>query len=68
MEGYVKSDLIDVEVRMFSEKPLAILVSEDGTRANAVWLPKSQVEFHQIRPGIYTVTMPGWLAEEKGLA
>ena len=45
----------------------AILVSHDGDRENAVWLPKSQIEWEMRTPSTVLVTMPEWLVIEKGL-
>lgn len=33
-----------------------------------IWLPKSQVEIERQGDGLVTVTLPEWLAIEKGLA
>lgn len=57
-----RSDLIDCAVQLHHETPKAWLVSDDGDKARAVWIPKSQAEFAD---GV--VTMPEWLAKEKGL-
>lgn len=32
-----------------------------------VWLPKSQIEVEENKDGTCTVTMPEWLAHDKGL-
>ncbi|WP_255565083.1 hypothetical protein [Methylovirgula sp. HY1] len=49
----------------------AILVSDDGERERAVWLPKQHVEFvsdpKTKSRAIVIVTLPEWLAVEKGL-
>ena len=73
--------LHDLELMLFAETSPgdtsqgAILVSPSGERADAVWLPKSQVEFDcpgfdnaSDTPERVDVTVPGWLAVEKGLA
>lgn len=65
-------ELVDLEMCMHAEIPKAILVSHDGDRDKAVWLPKSQVEFEpkkRLADGtkITSVTMPEWLAIEKEL-
>jgi hypothetical protein len=44
-----------------------VVVSDSGLTDDAVWLPKSQVEFDEVRPGIVEVTCPEWLATERGL-
>ena len=56
-------ELVDIECQVLIEKELSIRI-DDGTKK--VWLPRSQIE---IEPNGRTaiVTMPRWLAEEKGL-
>jgi hypothetical protein len=77
------SDLIDLTLCLHAEskggqkEQGAIRVSSDGDDAKAQWLPKSQVEFSltgkrqrsKQGPGveIVTVTLPEWMAKEKGL-
>lgn len=61
------SKLVDVSMTLHVETKAAILVSDDGDKENAVWLPKSQVEFTEPKNNITEVTMPEWLAKEKGL-
>lgn len=64
----MKSKLIDVSMTLHVETSAAILVSDDGDKEKAVWLPKSQVEFTEPNAKQITeVTMPEWLAKEKGL-
>lgn len=47
----------------------AIFVSETGDKADAVWLPLSQIELVETGgDGIYEVTLPEWLAIEKGIS
>ena len=56
-------------------KKRAVLVSTDGNRQRAIWLPLSQVEVTcretdelQMTGGVpVIVTMPEWLARERGL-
>ena len=45
----------------------AILVSHDGDKEKAVWLPKSQVEWQKQSPVTVLVTAPEWLVIDKGL-
>lgn len=59
--------LTDITVQLHQETERAILVSDDGSPDNAVWLPKSQVEFVTKPGGIAEVTLPEWLAIERGL-
>lgn len=63
----MKSDLIDVTVQLHHVTERAVLVSDDGDREKAVWIPISQCEVERRPNGIAVVTMPTWLATEKGL-
>ena len=62
-----KSDLIDVTVQLHMLTERAILVSDDGDEKKAKWLPISQCEVLKRPNGIAIVTMPEWLALDKGL-
>jgi hypothetical protein len=69
----MKSDLIDIECKIVSERETSIAIT-DGTmetykgreQEKWFWLPRSQIE---IMPNgkTWTVTMPEWLATERGL-
>tara|TARA_R110000868_G_scaffold118_2_gene1207 strand:- start:3329 stop:3523 length:195 start_codon:yes stop_codon:yes gene_type:complete len=63
----MKSDIIDIDVEVSYRTEKAVLV-HTGNKDEAVWLPLSMIE---IEPsglaGIETVTLPEWLALEKGL-
>lgn len=75
----VRSDLVDIAMvnHLDSERPKSVLVSLDGQKSRAVWLPKSQIEivttgpierkkaWHTIQA--VTITLPLWLAKDKGL-
>lgn len=63
----MKSDLIDLEMCLHYQTEKAILVSDDGDRENAVWLPKSLIEFEKNGDGFVTVTMCEQLAIDKEL-
>ena len=62
------SDLVDVTLRLMKDNPLSIAVT-DPTKVGPKWifLPKSQVEFVDKGHGVVVVTLPQWLAREKGL-
>ncbi len=61
-------ELIDVACQQHHETDGAFLVSDNGERDTAVWLPKSQVERGDAQGGgVYVFTMPEWLAVDKGL-
>jgi hypothetical protein len=62
-----KSDLIDITMQLHAETEKAVLVSDDGDKAKAIWLPLSQVEIERKDGGIVVVTMPEWLATQRGL-
>ena len=62
------SDLKDFILVKRAETDKAIGVSESKDRdAKVIFLPKSQVEFEPKAGGHVRVTMPEWLAIEKGL-
>ncbi len=57
----------DIDVQLLHETDRAVLVTLDVPE-NGVWLPKSQVEIEESGiEGIMTVTLPEWLALDKGL-
>jgi hypothetical protein len=58
--------IIDIEGMVHRTTEKAVLFSNDGNRANAVWLPLSQIEVEYAHP-IWTITLPEQLALEKGL-
>lgn len=63
-------DLIDLEMVLLSATEKAIFVSDTGESNRGVWLPKSQVEYgfeDPKRPDLVSVTVPEWLARDKGL-
>jgi hypothetical protein len=63
----MKSNVIDIDVEVTARTAKAVLV-HTGNKEEAAWLPLSQIE---IEPsgvaGIETVTLPEWLALDKGL-
>lgn len=64
----MSNDLVDVAMCRHIETDHAILASETGEKADAVWLPKSQIEIENDgHRNFITVSMPEWLAKEKGL-
>lgn len=65
-----KSDLVDIRVTLVQDTHKAFLVETES--ANKVWVPKSQCELEMDATGTKatrrgTLTLPKWLAEEKGL-
>lgn len=68
----MKSDLVDIEVYVVRDELIdaAILVQEHFD-SKKIWLPRSQIEIaylnqQKVAP-LAVVTMPEWLAIEKGL-
>lgn len=60
--------LIDLTLNVHLKTEKAILASDDGDKEKAVWLPLSQIEMESTKnDDIFEVTMPEWLAKEKGL-
>ena len=63
-----KSDIIDLTLQLHYTTERAVLVSETGDPDKAVRLPLSQIEVTETKKsGIVEVSMPEWLALEKGL-
>lgn len=67
------SDIVDLTVELHyetspgEENEGAILVSDDGNKAKAVWLPKSLVEIDERRGRTIEIQVPERIAAEKGL-
>lgn len=60
-EDVERADLVDLEGRVIDDsREKSVRVDFDGA---LVWLPRSEVDVHA-----GTVTMPRWLAEDRGLA
>lgn len=60
------NDTVDVTVELKHETEKAWLVSDGGKEA--VWIAKSQGEIGKYSgKRTYTLTIPVWLAEDKGL-
>ena len=59
---------IEVYVYVVRITDKAVLVKDDPWGEYEAWLPKSQIYCDDIRPGKDAeITMPEWLAVEKGL-
>lgn len=61
------SNLIDLTVQVHHMTDRAVLISDTGETDDAVWLPLSQCEVLQRPNCMAIVTMPEWLAVERGL-
>lgn len=75
------SDLHDITLALHHDTGRAVLVSSDGEESKAVWIPHSKIEVvkkestlpgvrkngQMVRLACVVVTMPEWLAREKGL-
>ena len=61
----------ELRLALHHETGGAVLVSDDGDRESAVWLPKSQVRRGELvgsgLPRVYLWDVPVWLAEKEGL-
>lgn len=63
----MKSDIIDVSVQLMNETAAAVRVTT-STPDEGVWLPRSLIEIEPAdRGGLHIVSMPEWLALQKGL-
>lgn len=63
-----KSDLIDMTVQIRATTDRAVLVERTTMSREPAWVPLSQVELAACDNGQdFTLTLPEWLALEKGL-
>lgn len=63
----MRSNVIDITVQKLHETDKAVLVT-DSILEKGVWLSKSLIEIEaSATGGLYEVTLPEWLAQEKGL-
>ena len=63
----MKFNIVDIDVEVTARTAKAVLV-HTGIKEKAIWLPLSQIEIEETGIGeIFTVTLPEWLALEKGL-
>lgn len=75
----MQSDLVDLTVQVVAMSDKAIGIRNENADTSSgmvdlsgnqdlIWLPKSQIEYTQPdKKGICEVTMPEWLAHQKGL-
>lgn len=63
----MRSNLIDLTVSVLHRTERAVLVT-DSIPEKGVWLPLAQIELEPAATGgLHTLTLPEWLATEKGL-
>jgi len=63
----MKSYVVDVEVSLHAETEKAWKVSDTGSKEDAVWVPKSETEIEDIGGGVHMLTLPFWMAHDRGL-
>ena len=63
-----KLNLIELDCDYVGETDDAILIANPFEEKDSIWLPKSQIEIEYLgHVGCISVTLPEWLAIEKGL-
>ena len=63
----MRSNVVDITVQKLHVTDRAVLVT-DSIPEKGVWLSKSLIEIEaSATGGLYEVTLPEWLAQEKGL-
>ena len=62
----MKSNIIDIEVLIIHLTEKAVLAAADETD-EGVWLPLSQVEVDGDPGSMGIISLPKWLAQDKGL-
>lgn len=64
----MRSDLVDLTLIKVRETDKAIAFKEDHSDEELVWLPKSAIEVEPTKQrGVVVVTVPEYIAHEKGL-
>jgi hypothetical protein len=61
------NDVHEFELQLHWETDKALLVSDTGIKEQAIWLPKSKIQFETVDGGRVLIQCPEWLAIEKGL-
>jgi len=69
MSRHLETEDVNIEMTLHGENLAFIKASDDGEDAHGVWLSKSKIKIHRDSkiPSRITVSMPEWLAIEKGL-
>lgn len=63
-----RSNLVDLTLELREDRPLSIAVTDPARPGGKrLFLPKSQIEYEIKAPGVVVVTLPEWLARDKGL-
>ena len=67
MSQTARANLTDLTVTIHAQTTAAIMVSDDGEREHACWLPLSETEVNERKGAIAEITIPEWLAKDRGL-
>ncbi|MGX0875948.1 hypothetical protein ACSSV4_000620 [Roseovarius sp. MBR-154] len=59
-------EFVSLTVQVLMETEAAVMVA-DADPGDAVWIPRSQVGLQPAGQGLHHVTLPAWLARDKGL-
>ena len=57
---------VEIDMQIHAQTDKAVLVSDDGDKRKAVWLARSQISMEPRPKAIVRITMPEWMAIEKG--
>ena len=66
----VRSNLVDLKAYFVRSTEKGIGIARSDRAGPTIWLPKSQIEIEPREPkggALIEVTLPSWLAREKGL-
>ena len=62
-----KDELVEIDGEIEAKTEQAILF-HTGNKSEAVWLPRSRIQVEKSGfEGIFTVTLPEWMAIDRGL-
>lgn len=70
MSGRDRDEMLELELHLHHQTDWSWLVSDDGKRDRAVWLPRSVVDRGvrtSRRAPTYKFDVPRWMAEREGL-
>jgi hypothetical protein len=64
-----QADAAQIELVLFLEQTTTAAIRVGDAGIKSVWLPRSQIIFQPDQPrlGMVTVTLPEWLAKDRGL-
>lgn len=67
IQNNMSNEIVDLTLELHVDTDKAMLLSDDGNRHNAKWVPKSQIEYNKyLENNIWEISLPEWLATKNG--